>query len=342
VISAAPRDKPKSDTIVIIEAIATTAPTRDRVSKRAVTRDRDDAALSTLKFSAMTGAVPCVPEMVGDAQDTELGIALVASALGKKVPRVTLTSIALVRKDCRVEVAIGHKKNMTQTSVAPPNSVDSDDPGHGDVESEIRLSQSDVQVEFPGEICEIAAILVAKDGIGTRSVALIAEDDDVAMMANAMSSVASYEEVDDASTGPGEVATLLSESETAGGKAFLVPDPTRTQTTTLVVQWSEEDKMARKARFDATQKRIREIAASQLLQEELAKSDPNLASVSSFLNRVCGVGRSAKLLKDGRSLHTKGNCGEGDERHAKIKGGDGGIRRCLRHSRDYPHREYYH
>jgi len=297
-ISTVPRNKSKSDSAMIKETVGTTVPTRSRVSKRTVTGDRDNAALFTLKFSAMTEAGPRVSAMVEDVQDTELGIALVASALGKKVPRVTPTSIALVTTECRVEVAIGRKKNANKTSVAPPNSIDSDDAGHGDVEIEIRLSQSDVHVEFPGEICEIAAILVAKDDIEAPSVALIAEDDDVATLANAMSSVAAHEEIDDAPTDPGEVVTPRSESATAGGEASLIPDLTRTPTTTLVVPGSEEDKIARKARFDATQERIREIAASQILQEELSKSNPNLASVSSFLNRVCGVGQSAKLLKE--------------------------------------------
>jgi len=43
---------------------------------------------------------------------------------------------------------------------------------------------------------------------------------------------------------------------------------------------------------------LREIAANQLLQEELAKSDPNLVSISSFMNRVCGTDRGAQLLKE--------------------------------------------
>jgi len=43
---------------------------------------------------------------------------------------------------------------------------------------------------------------------------------------------------------------------------------------------------------------IREIAANQLLQEELAKHDPNLACVASFLSKVCGTSRETKKLQD--------------------------------------------
>jgi len=140
VITSIPRDRETSDSAGINGTVEMTVPIRGRVSKRTVTGECDDAALPTLKFSAMTEAGSRVSAPVGDAQDTELGIAFVASALGKKVPRVTPTSIALVTKECRVEVAIGHKKTIKQTSVAPPNSIDSDEAGCGDAEAEIRLS----------------------------------------------------------------------------------------------------------------------------------------------------------------------------------------------------------
>jgi len=47
---------------------------------------------------------------------------------------------------------------------------------------------------------------------------------------------------------------------------------------------------------------IREIAANQLLQEELAKTDPNLASVASFMNSVCGNAHSVQDLKETAQL----------------------------------------
>jgi len=47
---------------------------------------------------------------------------------------------------------------------------------------------------------------------------------------------------------------------------------------------------------------IQEIAANQLLQEELAKHDPNLACVASFLSRVCGTGEETQKLQDAAQL----------------------------------------
>jgi len=43
---------------------------------------------------------------------------------------------------------------------------------------------------------------------------------------------------------------------------------------------------------------LREVAASQLLQEELVKADPNLLIVSSFMSKGCGMDRGARLLKE--------------------------------------------
>jgi len=43
---------------------------------------------------------------------------------------------------------------------------------------------------------------------------------------------------------------------------------------------------------------IREIAPNQLLQEELAKIDPNLVCVAAFMNKVCGTDRWSLKLKE--------------------------------------------
>jgi len=240
--------------------------------------------------------------VTGNVVDTALGIALVASALGKKVPRVTPTSNAPATTECYIELEPARKKSQTPVSVAPPNYIDSNDAGHGDTESEIRLSQSDIHIEFPGEICGMAAISVAKDGAEERFVAPIAKNDGVATLANAMSGVGAHEEVGDAPTDPGEVVTPMSGSVNAKGEASIMPDTTRTPTTTPNVPGSAEEKVARKVKYDAKQKMLREIAANQLFQEELAKANLNLVSVSSYMNKVCGIGQGAILLKETAEL----------------------------------------
>jgi len=294
--------KSKTESTGTQETTVTTVPTRGRISKRTVAEDREDAALSTLKYSAITGTGSHVSEPIEDVLDTALGIALVASALGKKLPRVTPTTNISPMTECYAELAPARKKSQTPKFVAPPNPIDSVDAGHGDTESEVRLSQSDLHIRFPGDICGMTAISVAGDGTKERFVTLIAKNDGVAVFGTAMSGVAAHEEVGDAPTAPGEVATPVSGSVDAEGKISITPDASRTPTTTPVVPGSEEEKVARKVKYDNQQKMLREIAANQLLQEELAKADPNLVSVSSFLNRVCGTGKGAQLLKETAEL----------------------------------------
>jgi len=304
VIDAGPRKKSRPELTVTQETTVTTIHTCGRISRRALAEDREDAALSTLNFSVITGIGQHVPEPTEDVLDTALGIALVASALEKKVTRVTPTFNAPAAIEGYTESAPTRNKSQTPTSVAPLNSIDSDETGHGNAESEIRLSQSDVHIGFPEDICAVAAILVAKDSTEERSVALIARNDGIAMSATAMSGVAAHEEVGDAPTDPGEVATPMSESVNTEGETSIMPDVTRTPTIAPVMPGSEEEKAARKVRYDAKRVMIREIAASQLHQEELAKSDPNLVSVSSFILHEQSLRRRSggRLLKETAEL----------------------------------------
>jgi len=65
-----------------------------------------------------------------------------------------------------------------------------------------------------------------------------------------------------------------------------------------VVPGSEAEIVAMKNKYDNRQRAIKEITVSQLLQKELAKSDPNLVSVFAFMNKVCGTGSEARKLKE--------------------------------------------
>jgi len=49
-----------------------------------------------------------------------------------------------------------------------------------------------------------------------------------------------------------------------------------------------EEKNAMKTKYERRQRMIHKIAAAQLLHKEIAKTDPNLASVASFMSSVCG------------------------------------------------------
>jgi len=93
------------------------------------------------------------------------------------------------------------------------------------------------------------------------------------------------------------------------GETLDIPKLQPTLTTSTVLPGSVEKKIAMNAKYERRQRMIREIAASQLLQEELAKTDPNLASVTSFMNSVCGNAPGAQKLSDGSTIHTERDTG---------------------------------
>jgi len=327
-VDAVPRQSTPESTATK-ETTVVTAPNRGRLSKHAVVERREDGALSTLKFSAITDPDLHISEPTEDVSSTALGIALVGSALRKKVPWVSPALTVAGMAECYMELTSTRKKSNAPVSVAPPNFIESDDAERGDTGSEVRLSQSDVHIRFPADVGGTAtstgdvnqnteaaatnippslrtraetAIADPGNGAEARFVAPITESDGVAVCGNAMSGVAAHEDECDAPIAPGEVATPVSESADAAGKISVVPKSHRTPTTTAFIPGSAEEKAARKVKYDSKQRMLREIAANQLLQEELAKSDLNLVSVASFMNRVCDTDRGAQLLKEAADL----------------------------------------
>jgi len=103
------------------------------------------------------------------------------------------------------------------------------------------------------------------------------------------------EKTNDVPTIPGEVATPVRESSGAAAvkEPSVLPEAILKPATIAIIPGSAEEKAAMKTKYDRKQEMLREIAASQLLQEEIAKSDPNLLSVSSFMSKVCGMDRGA-------------------------------------------------
>jgi len=128
---------------------------RAKNGKRATSVGLGEGPLSTLKFSAIETASLREVEAGEDAADVELGLALVAGALGKKVPRKSVARSGYATTACYVALMDPRKKSGISKVVAPPNFVDSEEVEHDDTGSEIRLSQSDVHIGFPVETGEI-------------------------------------------------------------------------------------------------------------------------------------------------------------------------------------------
>jgi len=302
-------------------------PVRGRGSNQPATEVREDGALSTLKFSSIVGDGLRVAEPTGDRKETALGIAFVATALERRVPRVTQTHDVVGLADCYVELPSLRRKAQKPVSVAPRNSIDSDEAGRGDTAGELRLSHSDIHIGFPGDVCgpienvefecQPADVTVGRPsdeisvyaGEGApdpekaaeaRPVAVIAESDGVAVLGIATSGVAASAEMTDAAATTGAIATPVCElSDTPVVKPpSVLPEAINTPSPVAPFPGSAEEKKALKAKYDLKQKMLREITASQLLREELAKVNPNLMNVSSFMSQVCGIDRGTRQLKE--------------------------------------------
>jgi len=307
-VGAVTRKSTPESTLSKDVSVEAAGPTRGRSINQSGKKSREDSALSTLKFGHIADDGSRGAGSAGDLGENALGIALVATALGKKLPRAIPTHEVVGIKGCRVEIPSLRRKTKIQVSVAPPNSIDSDDGGHADTGSELRLTQSDVHIGFPGDVCEtienanytepVAA--GPKKTLEARSVATIPKGDGVKLFGIAMAVVAAPGKTTDAPTVHGEIATPAREffDATVVKQPSVLPEAILTPTPNVIVPGSAEEKKAMKAKYDLKQKMLREIAASQLLQEELAKANPNLLNVSSFMNQVCGMDRGSRLLKE--------------------------------------------
>jgi len=143
---------------------------------------------------------------------------------------------------------------------------------------------------------ETTAVLCV--GAEVCSATAITKPGGVASFSCAIPEVAVLEKVDEAPAAPSEVSTPVMGLTVVREVTPGVLGPVQTPKSAEIVPGSVEDDIARKIRYDHRQKLIREIAASQLLQEELAKNSPNLVMAASFLSQVCGTDPGFRKLKE--------------------------------------------
>jgi len=279
--------------------VATTNQKRPRSEKRAQVDRHMDDALSTLNFTAIVDAQPTHAESAKGVSNEELGIAFVAGALGKKVPtllsRATLTA---PMPECYVEIESTQKKAKPVDITAPPNSVESEDLGVLDEMSVARLSESDVQVGFPDELSGVLADAGPAALAGSAAIVDVLRTDGATALDAIAFDAAANDGVVDQPPLPGDVTTPVQGN--AGLEEVCEQRTDRPQGPLIGkdLAGKEEEALTLKAKYDNRQRMIREIAASQLLQEELAKIDPNLVSVHAFMNNVCGLDNAARKLRE--------------------------------------------
>jgi len=272
---------PGPDRPSAVDVIAPTEQKRPRSGKSAITERQSDNALTTLKFTAIANSRPRDNDLVVDDLEMELGMAFVAGALGKKVPYATPHAASAGLADCYVELSDKKKRNRAASTAVPPNSVESVELETLGEAREDQLDQSDVQVGLPEETAGMDALILKTPVVDGLSCPTIGRGDGAFAFATSLIEVSANEEVvaglmeprTVTSTIPSEIPRTVATGHDGGALAMT-------------------DKITNKQRM------IREIAASQLLSEELAKSDPNLVSVFAFMNKVCGTEPGAQKLRE--------------------------------------------
>jgi len=126
-----------------------------------------------------------------------------------------------------------------------------------------------------------------------------AGEDSVVVLVAAMTEVAANEEVSDEPAAPGAITTTV---PTIISKEKILAEQGQQHKGNEVSAEQKGEAALQRQKIANNQRRIREIAVSQLLQEELAKLEPNLASVASFLGKVCGTGIETKKLQNAARL----------------------------------------
>jgi len=212
----------------------------------------------------------------GVSSTVRLGRSLVSGAMGRRTddPKMFETVVELM--DC--SVALRTTKDIAKTPVSnpPPNSIDSD--VEEDEVSDARLSQSTtdtgVHIELPEGNAKI------KDQ-GVRTVAGITTEKPKAPGCVATPVLLSLKSVNDPKTRMEEGTTVLDKEERL---------EVRTNVTPRSVFLSEYSRM------------IDEIDASALMQAELRRTDPTLASASSFLSVVTGGIKRKRIVEESEDV----------------------------------------
>jgi len=204
--------------------------------------------------------------------------ALVSGALGMHTDDPKFFDATVKLPDCVIVLQSTRKKARTPVSAPPPNSIDSEVDGNDSCE--VLLSQSTTDVDVYIELPE--------GSIDTTNLERMSTGDRLAV-SDVTQAVAPYN--------PGIIKV------SAGPTREVLADTKSANVTSNVNQVADSvigDGIGVEPSnkiIAESQRILQEIDGSKLLQEELIRRDPSLASVSSFLSTVCGAVSKDKNVK---------------------------------------------
>jgi len=214
----------------------------------------------------MAAQYPPVDE--GVSSTVRLGRSFVLGALGRKIEDPKMLEAAVLVTDCSVVMQSTKRKAKVPVSAPPPNSTDSE------VEMEecndTQLSQSatdvDVQIKLPEGETEIMT-----QGKGSVTGASNMEED-----------------VGVVPVAPGVVQTPKTTMADGEPRAVTLIEAKMRNSVAEETSKDAPTGVTEKERSVEERRMIKEIDATVLLQQEMMRNDPLLASASSFLSVVCG------------------------------------------------------
>jgi len=293
-----------SDTTLVTQSTTDRVSLRQKAVKKAADKAMSkEVAQSLANQEAIASQYPpIIDESVSST--VRLGRALVSSAMGKRNEDPKIFEAMVELQECSVVLHSTKRKAKVPVSAPPPNSIDSDVEG-GD-QDDVRMSQSttdtSVNIDLPG--CAPEMIEEEMDVDSRRDSTTASENNRPKKNVDGKMCTAAAEQfIPDKPTAPGTIATpVLSMSEDVERTSAIRETPRVKATGDLVVEIPSTSGGAKEMRPDERRRILRDVDKAAIMREEIAKTNPEFASVSSFLGTVCGESRM--IVKDGMSVES--------------------------------------
>jgi len=281
-----------SNTTMVEPNTTDMAPVRSKAVKKAADKAKSMSKESAQSLTNQNAIASQYPPIIDESVSSTVGLgrALVSGALGKRNEDPKIFEATVDLQECSEVLHSTRRKAKAPVSAPPPNSTESD----VDVEEhdEVCMSHSTtdlgVNIVLPGSGQELVAERMDVDDV-REGMNEIGDKCIKETVAEEMCTAISEPSFPDTPTAPGSVETpVLQRSEsTVKEKSARVPSQKRAAGDSVAEIASTTGK-AKEMRPEERRRILRDVDAAELLREELARTNPKLASVSAFLGVVCG------------------------------------------------------
>jgi len=281
-----------SDTTMVSQSTMDRASVRQKAVNKAADKIKAMSKESAQSLANQDAIASQYPPIIDESVSStvRLGRALVSGALGKRNedPKIIVATVEL--QEFSVVLNSTRRKAKAPVSAPPPNSIESDVnvKEHDEVCMSHSTTDTGVNIDLPGSGQETGAEIMdvddVRDGMNETGDKCTKE-----IVAEEMCTAISEPSFPDTPTAPGTVATpVLQRSEsTVKDKLVRVPSQKRAACDSVAEMASTTGKV-KEMKPQEHRRILCDIDGAELLREELARTNLELASVSFFLGIVCG------------------------------------------------------